>query len=342
MSGSLPATTTPTDSQVVAADTAAEFSEVAAPQAATDTPDASATETQESLLDVVKNAANEGASPAPTDSAAKPLIEPPATTTAEAGGEAAGTTDEPDESLPFHKHPRWQKVLGERNEARLELDTLRPAAQQHNEMLGFMERNALAPADVQKGFAIMAALKNDPAAAWELMKPYVENVQAHLGHVLPDDLRQRVDDGLVDEDTARETARLRNDAALRAARAQHDAAASTQAEQDRRSQEAVEGVVTAVNAYVAGKVTDPDNGAIMPMLEGEILRLQRAWTAQRKPFQTPAAATELTNEAYEGLRQRLRPARLPSRNTPAGSQSPGGIPQPAATLKDAVLAAARI
>lgn len=339
-----PATTsaapTAPDNGVVPADTSAEFREIPADSqsAPADKP-----ETTETLLDVTRRAAMEGVTPAPkaddpkpTEAAADDKAAP------EAGddkGEGAKQDESADAEPPFHKHPRWQEVQRDRAELRRKVEALEPDAAVHRDVLAYMDRHGLTPADVQNGFAIMAALRNDPAEAWKLLKPIVDGVQAFVGETLPDDLRQRVDDGLVDEDTARETARLRNQEALRQVRAERDAA--RQAERSgQATAEAVRATVQAVDAWVAAKAADPDHAAILPLLEGETLRLQRDWTAKGQTFHTPEAAKALMNSAYENVRKSLAPKRVPVRSTPASSP-PAATTKAPATLLDAVRAAAR-
>lgn len=292
-----------------------------------DNADGDGQETKESLLDAIRKAVPDEGSP--PDDAGKPAEAAKAEGDKPADQAKADGDDGDDASVPFHAHPRWQKVLGERNDLRRQVAELEPGARIHREMLNYMDRHGLVPDEVQKGFAIMAALKTDPAAAWELMKPYVDAVQAHMGQTLPDDLRQRVDDGLVDEDTARELARARNNLALR------ERAAARQHEQQRTVAAAaqIEGTVNAVNEWAVRQQSDPDYASIAPLLEGEILRLQREWSAAGKQFNTPEGAVTLSQAAYDGLRARLRPTRQLIRSTPSSSRPAA---KPPATMMDAM------
>jgi hypothetical protein len=63
---------------------------------------------------------------------------------------------------------------------------------------------------VDKGFEVMAAMKNDPAKAWSLIQPIITQLKGLVGEGdLPADLAEKVRLGYVDEATARELARQR-------------------------------------------------------------------------------------------------------------------------------------
>lgn len=297
-------------------------------------------ETREGLLAATR-AALEATDDAGTESAAKDEAAEgtkprEAADESKAGGEAPekpkdGADDadkgagKDEEDPPFHQHPRWQKMVAERNELRGEIETMRPLAERQTAILEYMDRNELTPDEVGQGFAIMAALKSDPAAAWDLMRPYVESVQAHLGNHLPDDLREKVESGLVDEDTARETARLRSERQFQASRAERAAARSTEQRTNAQDVAAAQARVSAVDAWFSAQAADPDYAAVEPLLTGEILRLQHVWGGQGKDFSTPDGAVALSKAAYENVRKHLAPRRAPIRSTP-GSPPPTAPP----------------
>lgn len=309
--------------------------------------EAPAGETRESLLDVTRRALKEldDANAADGEGEGKgkaPDADADASAKAKDKPEAEGAADEKsdDEPLPFHNHPRWKEVQRERTELRGQVAELTPDANSFRAIQGFMAENDLSPDDVKQGFAIMAALRSDPAAAWELMKPYVDVVQAHMGQVLPDDLREKVESGLIDDDTAREVASLRQKTAFREQRAQRVQQRETAQRQEREATEATQATVNAVNQWFDGQQADPDFQSIAPYLEGEILRTQRLWAQQGKAFNTPEAAVAVSKEAYAAIRKRLAPTRQPVRTTPASS--PAGSPNAGAaprTMADAVMAA---
>lgn len=145
--------------------------------------------------------------------------------------EEAGKTDPKDEAdddanVPFHKHPRWKQVKSQRDEARKqaaelqkqleEFEPLRTKASQLDEIGNYMRTNNLTPQEMSEGFEVMALMKNNPAKALELLMPKIELLELASGRRLPDDIRERVDAGRTDEDTAQELAKARILAAERA------------------------------------------------------------------------------------------------------------------------------
>jgi hypothetical protein len=197
-----------------------------------------------------------------------------------------------------------------------------------------MDQAGLTAEEVRDGFAIMRDLKNNPEAALKALQPIWDNLQIVLGNTLPSDLQQKVEDGLIDEATARETARLRMTGQIRERQAELESQRrETQAQRDAGNARA-----EAVNAWVAEKSADPDFARVQPLLRGQVLQVQQSWREQGKRFDTPQSAVALTKEAYESVlrtlvAQRPRPAIKP---TPRSGTS---VAAPAApkSLKEAIL-----
>jgi hypothetical protein len=305
-------------------------------------------ETRETLLEATRRALQESDSPPDsTDKGAEAKDGEAAKADAPVDGEAKpdetaeGDADaDKDEPPPFHKHPRWQQVTRERAELRQRVDELQPRAERMQQIEAYMATNELSPEDVRQGFAIMAALRQDPAEAWKLMEPIVRSVRTFLGDELPDDLREKVDTGLVDEDTAREAARLRHQQTFQAERQRRQADRQAQQRVTAQTVQAEQARVSAVDTWFQAKQADPDFASIAPFVEGETLRMQARWRAEGKSFDAPEQAVVLMNQVWTDLRLRLKPQRQAIRSTPAASPSPtaatGARP---ATLMDALRAA---
>ena len=248
-----------------------------------------------------------------------------------------GATDEDDQddaSLPFHKHPRWQKVLGQKNEYRRKVQELEPDAQEYRRVMSFMDSNRLTAQEVQNGFAIMAAMRNNPEQAYELLKPYVAGLEAIVGVKLPPDLQQRVDEGLLDEASAQELARHRGREVVTA----EQRAAQAERETQMREQAASEARVNAANAYVEelrGK--DPDFALVEPLLEGQIQAAIQRRMQTGRPIRTPADVRETVDDAYQAVKTTLKriapPRSQPVRNPPSSmSSSTPARPAPRSAL----------
>jgi len=229
---------------------------------------------------------------------AKPEGDTPA-----ANADPSKTDDEQDANLPFGKHPRWKQVLNERNQARQQVAELEPDAAMYRDVRSYMAAHRLEPAEVQQGFAIMAALKNDPEKAWEMLSPYVEKLHGVIGLRLPDDLRQKVDDGALDEASAQEIARHRGREAVTRERD----AANEQAVYAQREQAASQARIDAANAYVdelRGK--DPDFAAIEPLLEGQIQAAIRRRVGSGMPLVSPDHVREVCADAVKVIKTHLK------------------------------------
>lgn len=109
--------------------------------------------------------------------------------------------------VPFHKHPRFQHLIQEKNA--LQEDAIR-----YRNVQAFIDQNGLTGEEVALGFDIMAKMKTDPQAAWLALKPLVNDVLIAAGEILPDDLAQRVASKELTRDAALEVSR--NRAALKA------------------------------------------------------------------------------------------------------------------------------
>jgi hypothetical protein len=230
-------------------------------------------------------------------------------------------------------------VVGERDGFKARIGALEPDAQSFADVRTFMGRNGLTPDDVKQGFAIMAAMKNDPGKAWELLQTPMTQLRTFLGHDLPADLRQKVDDGLVDEATATETARLRNVATF----TQNRVAATEQTQVQTRAVEDAQAIGHQVDAYIASvQGSDPDFKRFEPLLTGMVLQLQGEWSRSGRVFNTPQAAIALTQAAIAQAKAHLIGARAPRQEikaVPAGSTKVIASAAPI-SLRDAIAQAA--
>jgi len=242
-----------------------------------------------SLLDAIKKVVPDQASPAKEDTKSEPEADAKADTT--------GADKEDDKPPPFHEHPRWKKVVGERDEAKRQVQELTADAVSFRQVRDYMASNSLTADEVKQGFAIMAALKNNPAQAWEMLQPTIHGLGVFLGHDLPADLKQKVEEGMVDEATARETARLRNVSQFEQQRSQ----AQVQRQQQSANEQHMTRVAGSVDQWVAAQAgSDPDFKRVEPLLAGMVLQKQREWQAQGKNFlASEQAAVQLTTEAYQ-------------------------------------------
>lgn len=237
---------------------------------------------------------------------------------------------------------RIERLLTERNERDAEIATLAPRAQAFDRLHGYMTQANLDESEVNNGFQVMAAMKNDPFKALELLTPYWNALLQATGQVLPADLKEKVDTGVMPEDAARELSRARARGAYTDARTQQDSErAQAQAEATRLQQTTVD-VQSAVAAWESQwKASDPDyakkSGRVLEKFE---LRLHknRGMVDQtaRQGGDVKSLVMRLANEARQDAEKEIK-ALVPQRAaiTPVkdATSSASSRPKPTSTLE---------
>ena len=262
---------------------------------------------------------------------------PDAQATAEAAPDADPTDDELKGMVPKTK-ARIEKLLGQRNAARTETESLKPLAAKWQQMDGYLTRHDLAPEDVNLLLGVGAALRRgDFKAFLDGVKPYVELCNQALGHTLPADLQAKVEAGEVSTETARElsTTRFAKDRLEGQVQASTKAAtAAAQAEADARVASVVQSAVVAWEQGVQAR--DPDYARKAPA----VLRVSQALMAEHGRPRTAEAAVELAKRAYEEANRMfagVMPAPVPTRPQPNGARAVNNARPEPKTLMEAAL-----
>jgi hypothetical protein len=227
--------------------------------------------------------------------------EPPAATETEASDSAASQAEENDQEeqaepddenfsdAPFHNHPRFKKLIAQRNE-------FRAGHEQFQKIQGYLVDNGLTGQEAAEGFEVMALLKRDPAAAWAKLKPIVQNLLVATGSVLPDDLKARVQRGEITREAAMEMSQLRAGKQTLTQQQEFERQRQAQA-QAYQAQQAVRAEVGSWE--MAMRSRDPDFDAKYDVVEGQVLRLQRTEGMPR----TPTEAKSQLERAYQAANQ---------------------------------------
>jgi len=232
---------------------------------------------------------------------------------------------------------RFERLLGQRDEARQALEQARPDLEQHRQLQGYLREHQLAPDDVNMLLGVGASLRRGEYQAFlNGVMPYVQAAQEALGLRFAPDLQQQVDDGLITEDTAREVTRTRFRANQAEGRLQEETTARTQETQGR----AIEAVRVAVATWEDGiKKTDPDYA----LKAVAVQRFSQALMQERGIPRTPADAVKLVQDAYADATAqfaRVRPPPRPTRAAPSGINGVShGATQEPKTMKEAALMA---
>jgi len=281
-------------------------------------------ETEEDLLSVIQDAMQPDEEPG-----SQPVGDEEEETDQIAAETASDDTDyvDPDEDLsdvPFNSHPRFRKLLEERN-------AYKENAEKFDVMQNYLTDNGLSGDEAAKGLEIMALMKSDPMAALTALKPYVANLSEAAGVILPQDIQSRVNDGYLDEGAGRELAAARAEAARQ--RARNDQ--MTQAQNQARAREHINDLAETVTAWEQRtKQSDPD----FELKQDEIDDRIRVMVNERGRPQNRQDAISMVKEAYEQVNTRFKQRfadRRPIRTASGGKLGGSPAPEPQ-SLQEAI------
>lgn len=255
------------------------------------------------LLSVVRDAvtktADDSASPAGQEgSDQSPTGEP-------ASAQIPTTEDDENFSdVPFHKHPRFQAIVRQRNAMREQAKHYETGAKQFEQVQAFLDANGMSDEEAGDALKSFALMKANPAEAWKLLKPRIQQLLVDAGEVLPPDLAARVQKGEMTKVAATEMSRLR---AMQTSMTKTQEQAQRAAEQ-RAVQERQNAIMGAVTEWEKGvKLKDPDYAVLEEDVKIHVVYLQRT---QGMP-QTPEAARKMAEDAYAAVKKRRAPVAQP-------------------------------
>jgi hypothetical protein len=166
--------------------------------------------------------------------------------------------------VPFNKHPRFQKVLGELRESKAD-------AQRYQNVQTFIDNIGLDAKEAADTLRIGGLIKTDPVTAWKELLPIVQKVAIAAGEMLPDDLKQMVAEGKMPREAAIEVSRSRAQVSTVTARTEWE----QQRSQERQATEARNAIQGAVTSWESERrARDPNFEAKMPAIQKEVLWLQ--------------------------------------------------------------------
>jgi hypothetical protein len=283
-----------------------------------------------SLLDVVRNAAIRRTM-ADGESSTSARYDESSGASGERADNSSNGGDSNEENIPFHNHPRWKEMMRERAQ-------LAEKAKHYEEISDYMRANGLSNTELAQGFEVMALMKNDPFKAKELLNEHMSKLSEVTGDILPVDIQEKLDNGFIDQEAAREIASYRARTQMSAkATEEYNAKVAAEAETARK-QDMYQAVV--------------DWESKVSMRDSEYRNKQALVTDRVKSIMqqagnpnSPEDAVKYVEQAYNEVNQRL--GSLAGRNTPTrmptsynSSSSGNSAPQPR-SLQEAVLWAAR-
>ena len=275
-------------------------------------------ETEEDLLSVVQSAIDENETEE-TDSQSVEEIEDYDDDDLEEESSLETASDEADEEENSDKGPvpykRFQQVNQEKNE-------YKEGHRQYQQITTYLASNNINAEEASMGLQIMALMKNDPSKALEALQPYMQALQNVTGETMPDDIRSKVDDGYMDEDTGRELSRARAEAA--ALRQQNERAVAQS--QQVQNQQVLNHLANTVTEWEnKTRQTDPD----YDLKQDEIDDRVRVLVSEKGRPTTEADAIALAEQAHAEVTQRHKGrqiTRKPMRTSSGGKL--GGTPTP--------------
>jgi len=232
---------------------------------------------------------------------------------------------------------RFERLLSQRNEARQNLDALQPEIAQHRQLQGYLQQHQLAPDDVNMLLGVGASLRRgDYKGFLDGVTPYVMAAQEALGLRVSPDLQKQVDEGLIDDATARELTRTRHRAVQAEARLKDVNETATVTQQVQQT----ERVRSAVDVWEDGiRKRDPDYAH----MQGAVRRYAQGLLQERGSPRSEQEAVALVQAAYDEVRAtfaQARPAPRPTRAAPSSIHVATGTSNAEPrNLKEAVVAA---
>ena len=246
-----------------------------------------------------------------------------ASAAAKEGGEeeddSADFSEEEKARLSQKAKRRFHKLAGEVTDLTKKVGELEPQAQQFDKMVRFVSDAGLSPDEVNRGFDVMKAIKQDPLRAFEMLSPVYEQLRQLVGDVLPNDLQQAVNLGQITEAHARELARTRSAATLREQQLQRVEQRTTVERQQLDTSNRWNSAASATTEWETSKAkSDPDWKLKQPRVI-ELIELDLLKRKQVNPHFVPTTedAVGMANAALAKVNEdfkRLRPT--PKQITP--------------------------
>jgi len=296
-------------------------------------------ETEESLLNVVQSALPEEEAPEETASEETETQEVQEEQP-EVSAEAVEPQIEADDwsDVPFNKHPRFRKLVSEKNEQKKLAEQFREDSEQYQKIVDFIGSNNLSADDAAEGFRIMSLIKNNPGEAHEILQGHLNSVNELTGRKLPDDIQGKLDDGFLDEDAAKELSQARANLQREQQLRQQDKETAEQAEQASRKQKADQQLNYLRKVVKDWEETTRNSDPDFSLKQDEINDRVAALVNERGRPVTSDQVLGIANDAYKTVTERYKsrtPPRQNIRTSTGGKLS--GTPSPApASLKDVI------
>ena len=258
----------------------------------------------------------------------------------EAPGEVVEPQLEADDwsDVPFNKHPRFRKLIAEKNELKKQAENFQEDSEQYQKIVDFIGENNLSADDAAEGFKIMSLIKNDPDTAYEVLQGHLNSMNELTGKTLPEDIQGKLDDGFLDADAAQELsetrAKLQREQLLR----QQQEEDATKASQDDKKQKANAQLTYLRKVVKDWESTTRNSDPDFTLKQAEINDRVAALVNERGRPITSEQVLGIANDAYETVNERYKsrtPSRQPIRTSTGGKLGGTPLAEPA-SLKDVI------
>lgn len=241
---------------------------------------------------------------------------------------------------------RIEGLLDDRQRLEDRVQVLEPAADQMNTLQEFMQERQLTPQNVSELMVVGGlAMSQDPKdlrAALVRTEQFADQIRLQLGERLPEDLQKKVDDGLLDADTAKDVAleRVDHQRATNKAKQSEETVQTVKTEAESATEKAAATLVhSTISEWQQQKFkSDPDYPLKAELLQKEIkLRVAEAGGK----VLDKAKALTIANEAYvevNRLFKALAPKSQPAKKFLQSKANPGNMASKPGSALDAAKA----
>jgi hypothetical protein len=230
-----------------------------------------------------------------------------------------------------------KKVLSQKTQDRIRkfagrVKELEPLATRTRNMDKFLADNGISPQDAAGALHITQMMRTNPAAALTELRKITYELSVQLGETLPTDIREKIEKGVIDEETGRELAKARAQASGLRVQAEtlSEQQHTTRVETTRK---AVSDAVTAWESTVRSR--DPDFARKQPFVEAQF----RAMLQAGEKVESPEGAVSLMKKALKFVNDNFRSAlpqdRKEVKPQPASTSTSSTTARPA-TMEDAI------
>lgn len=237
------------------------------------------------------------------------------------GKKPDGKEGEADIPKEFHKHPAWQRLKSERDTARKEVEGFKRDAESYRKMDAYMKANQIPGKEAANALRLTALSRSNPREFVQEVTKMLQDIQVHIGEVLPADLQKDVDDGMITAERAKELslARVQNAAHQRQLEQSSERIAESDSEAELTHR------ATIFDGWARGKQnTDPDLLKKLPLLQGELLKLnqQKGYPqSDQEVVDRLEMAHKTVTETMRGFIPQRKPVAASPRGGAAGSQA---------------------